>query len=361
MTKQEQKQQREYILELIRSGMAPKDIVDQVGCGLSSVYVIANRNGITINQYNRVMKKNLPDSLINDMKLDAESGMTSDEISNKYNIPSSSVKEICRGHFTNINQYGLIGTAKSGNRISERIAECLPNWEYAGNYTGTDGKCDIRCKTCGTVKTVCSQAIRKQFARCSACFERERIEREEQKQKEREEREAAKKQLQAETAEERRQRIRQREREREKEKRRRERLEHITFTSCMGCGAMFLYDDRTHQKYCSKQCARRLRQKKKEVVRRIRTKAQMVDNDITLEKLYQRDGGICYLCGRVCDWNDRVTIDGTVICGDNYPSIEHVIPLSKNGKHSWANVKLACRKCNNHKRDNIIESVERLA
>ena len=77
----------------------------------------------------------------------------------------------------------------------------------------------------------------------------------------------------------------------------------------MGCGAMFLYDDRTHQKYCSKQCARRLRQKKKEVIRRIRTKAQMVDNDITLEKLYQRDGGICYLCGRVCDWNDRVVID----------------------------------------------------
>lgn len=295
------------------------------------------------------------------MKHDASSGMTSEEIGLKYKIPASSAKEICRGYFQKKNQFGMIGTSQNERRISERIAERLPNWEYAGNYTGTDGECDIRCKTCGTVKHIKAQAIRHRSARCSVCFERERIEREEQKQKRREEREAAKKQLQAETAEERRQRIRQREREREKEKRRRERLEHITFTSCMGCGAMFLYDDRTHQKYCSKQCARRLRQKKKEVVRRIRTKAQMVDNDITLEKLYQRDGGICYLCGRVCDWNDRVVIDGTVICGDNYPSIEHVIPLSKNGKHSWANVKLACRKCNNHKRDIIIESVERLA
>lgn len=359
MTREERKHQTEEIIILIEKGIEPKDIAERVGCCLTKVYNTAKANGYKITK--RINRKDIPIETIEAMKNDASSGMKSEEIGLKYKIPASSAKEICRGYFTNINQYGLIGTAKSGDRISERIAECIPNWEYAGNYTGTDGKCDIRCKTCGTVKTVCSQAIRKRFARCSVCFERERIERKEQEQKRREEREAAKKQLQAETAEERRQRIRQREREREKEKRRRERLEHITFTSCMGCGAMFLYDDRTHQKYCSKQCARRLRQKKKEVVRRIRTKAQMVDNDITLEKLYQRDGGICYLCGRVCDWNDRVVIDGTVICGDNYPSIEHVIPLSKDGKHSWANVKLACRKCNNHKRDNIIESVERLA
>lgn len=360
MTKQEQKQRREYILELIRNGMAPKDIVDQVGCGLSSVYVIANRNGITINQNNRVMKKNLPDALVDAMRFDAASGMTKIEIGNKYNIPASAAKEICNGYFVKKNQWGVHGTLDE-RRVANTIAERLPRWEYAGNYTGTDGECDIRCKTCGTVKHIKSQAIRHRSVRCSVCFERERAEREEQRQKRREEREAAKKQLQAETAEERRQRIRQREREREKEKRRRERLEHITFTSCMVCGAMFLYDDRTHQKYCSKQCARRLRQKKKEVVRRIRTKAQMVDNDITLEKLYQRDGGICYLCGRVCDWNDREVVDGTIICGDTYPSIEHIIPLSKNGKHAWVNVKLACRRCNSHKRDNIIESVERFA
>lgn len=306
-------------------------------------------------------KKDLSAEQIEEIRNYYREGHAATEVCKVFDISIHTAKGLCEGcRSWRLNQYSC-STFDNVANIKAKIADRLPNWEYAGNYTGTDGECDIRCKTCGTVKHVKSQAIRHGSARCSVCFERERIEREEQKQKRREEREAAKKQLQAETAEERRQRIRQREREREKEKRRRERLEHITFTSCMGCGAMFLYDDRTHQKYCSKQCARRLRQKKKEVVRRIRTKAQMVDNDITLEKLYQRDGGICYLCGRVCDWNDRVVIDGTVICGDNYPSIEHVIPLSKNGKHSWANVKLACRKCNNHKRDIIIESVERLA
>lgn len=306
-------------------------------------------------------KKDLSETQIEEIRAYYREGHTAGEVGERFGITIHIAKDLCKGcRSWRLNQYSSPNFDNVAN-VTAKINERLPNWEYAGNYTGTDGECDIRCRTCGTVKTVRSQAIRHGSARCSVCFERERIEREEQKKKEREEREAAKRLLQAETAEERRKRTRQREREREKEKRRRERLEHITFTSCMGCGAMFLYDDRTHQKYCSKQCARRLRQKKKEIVRRIRTKAQMIDNDITLEKLYQRDGGICYLCGRVCDWNDRVVIDGTVICGDNYPSIEHVIPLSKNGKHSWANVKLACRKCNNHKRDNIIESVERLA
>jgi len=34
---------------------------------------------------------------------------------------------------------------------------------------------------------------------------------------------------------------------------------------------------------------------------------------------------------------------------DLYPSIEHVIPIAKGGKHTWDNVKLAHRKCNMEK------------
>lgn len=77
----------------------------------------------------------------------------------------------------------------------------------------------------------------------------------------------------------------------------------------------------------------------------------MVDKDITVEGLFRRDKGICYLCGRECSFDDYVIRDGVFIAGDWYPSIDHVIPLSKGGVHSWDNVKLAHRRCNLIKRD----------
>lgn len=32
--------------------------------------------------------------------------------------------------------------------------------------------------------------------------------------------------------------------------------------------------------------------------------------------------------------------------GPDYPTIDHVIPLSKGGSHTWDNVKVACGECN---------------
>lgn len=317
----------------------------------------ARRNAVLILvEAEMLKKKDLSEAQIEEIRNYYREGHAASEVGEVFGISIHTAKKLCQGcRDWRLNQYSSCGFDNVAN-IKAKIAERLPDWEYAGNYTGTDGKCDIRCKICGTVKHIQSQAIRHGSARCSVCFERERAEREERKRREKEA--SRKPKL---TDEERKQRQRIVRRNYEERKRRKERLEHTSFTSCQCCGAMFLYDDRTHQKYCSKQCAARLRQKRHETERRIRTKAQMVDSDISLERLYQRDGGICYLCGRVCDWNDREVVDGTIICGDTYPSVDHVIPLSKNGKHAWVNVKLACRKCNNHKRDIILKTVERLA
>lgn len=38
-------------------------------------------------------------------------------------------------------------------------------------------------------------------------------------------------------------------------------------------------------------------------------------------------------------------------CGEHADSIDHVVPRSKGGPHSWDNVAAACRSCNHAKRD----------
>ena len=83
-------------------------------------------------------------------------------------------------------------------------------------------------------------------------------------------------------------------------------------------------------------------------VRRMRTRRH--DNDITLEMLFKKDNGVCYLCGDVCDWS-AVDAEGNAL--NEYPSIDHVRPISKGGTHTWDNVKLAHRGCNTAKRDHI--------
>lgn len=74
-----------------------------------------------------------------------------------------------------------------------------------------------------------------------------------------------------------------------------------------------------------------------------------IDKDITLEKLYERDKKRCYICGCYCDYSDHTTKNGYFITGLTYPTIDHVIPLSKGGTHTWDNVKLACMLCNSTK------------
>lgn len=83
-------------------------------------------------------------------------------------------------------------------------------------------------------------------------------------------------------------------------------------------------------------------------LRRERIRAGKVE-DVTLDALIKRDGGICYLCGK------KVTKRRKFKRGEKrgdmrmYPSVDHVIPVSRGGSHTWNNVKLAHRSCNSKK------------
>lgn len=53
--------------------------------------------------------------------------------------------------------------------------------------------------------------------------------------------------------------------------------------------------------------------------------------------VFARDGHICQYCG------------------DSAENIDHVIPRSRGGMHTWDNVVASCRPCNARKRDHMLE------
>lgn len=72
------------------------------------------------------------------------------------------------------------------------------------------------------------------------------------------------------------------------------------------------------------------------------------DEGVTLKQVRIKYKDICQICGK--------PIDATAIENGHikrlYPTIDHIIPLSKGGAHTWDNVQLAHMMCNSGKRDN---------
>lgn len=101
---------------------------------------------------------------------------------------------------------------------------------------------------------------------------------------------------------------------------------------------------------CSKKYANRENYLRRERLKRLNGKIHW---DISIERLMKRDGKRCYLCGVKVDIKDISVIDNNMIHGDMYPSIDHVIPLAKEGTHTWDNVRLAHRLCNSIKSDKV--------
>lgn len=106
-------------------------------------------------------------------------------------------------------------------------------------------------------------------------------------------------------------------------------------------------------RYCSDPCLRRATSQRKHIRRRgQRRKAEL----IPIEEIYQRDGGRCALCyGRVpADFGFKVSYPRA-------PTLDHIIPLSKGGKHSRCNVQLAHLGCNSGKSNRACGSQLRLS
>ena len=116
---------------------------------------------------------------------------------------------------------------------------------------------------------------------------------------------------------------------------------------CKYCGKEFQLEYKKSKRYCSDECKRKQERHDQHCRYKKRLQNKIVDSDITLAKLVERDNHICALCGGEVDWNDfKLDDNGNFVAGDNYPSIDHIVPLALGGLHSWDNVQLAHFTCN---------------
>lgn len=67
--------------------------------------------------------------------------------------------------------------------------------------------------------------------------------------------------------------------------------------------------------------------------------------------------GICYLCGEPVDPANCAWINGAFVTGWRYPTLDHVVPILRGGKHEADNVRLAHKWCNTVKRNHTADEV----
>lgn len=102
-----------------------------------------------------------------------------------------------------------------------------------------------------------------------------------------------------------------------------------------------------HSRMCSDVCA-------KEAKRRLHKIGKLQRNarlrGVSAEKVdplrvFERDKWRCKLCGCKTPKAKRGTY------ADDAPELDHILPLSKGGEHSYRNTQCACRRCNGSKSD----------
>lgn len=110
---------------------------------------------------------------------------------------------------------------------------------------------------------------------------------------------------------------------------------------CVDCGCDTV--GTKAKKRCSA-CARKMRNKGIRSDRRIVERARrhgVVVYAVNRVKVYDRDGWTCYVCG--------VQVVRSKMYRPDQATLDHIIPLSLGGPHTYDNVKTCCHRCNSTK------------
>lgn len=87
-------------------------------------------------------------------------------------------------------------------------------------------------------------------------------------------------------------------------------------------------------------------------IRRARLRETEVDAAVTVKSLRKMHGDDCCYCGVTMDFKVRARSEGIA---RNRASLEHVLPLSRGGTHTFDNAALACHHCNVSKNRKTVE------
>lgn len=271
------------------------------------------------------------------------SGKGYNEICRLTGMTKNQVGYICRRNGAG----GFVGGSYplTEQQVSDIVSES--GFDYVGGYEATKKPITVRCRQCGRTFGRQFHIFRdvvngtwSQKNWCPFCYNdhltRERKRREADQEHEAQEKAQQKAERLSRTVND-------------------ELTKRLAIHVCKNCGKEFsqMITGYNSTKYCSEKCQNRYFNRRRCEKRYKKLMAREHDNDISLEKLFNRDHGTCYLCGKQCDWSDGEEREGVFIAGSHYPSIDHIVPVSKGGTHTWNNVRLACRECNWIKRDTI--------
>jgi 5-methylcytosine-specific restriction endonuclease McrA len=104
---------------------------------------------------------------------------------------------------------------------------------------------------------------------------------------------------------------------------------------CASCGENFTPTGGAN-KFCSRVCSQRALDAQRSAHRRGAAAANYVDP----YRVFVRDGWCCQICGGKTPRSLRGKHK------DRSPELDHILPLSKGGPHTYDNVQCACRRCN---------------
>lgn len=319
-------------------GMTRKEIAERIGKPYNTVTAALRKYGINVVRKKRVVTKHTKrgpkPQTIKIVEL-RKKGLLYKEIADMVGCSECTVKEACVKY--GLKQQFPVTTDEAVGYIDKA------GYDYIQGFVKTRSKVTVRCRLCGGTFDRMYKYFRdtvlgtnRNKLTCPHCFAIN-VEEYRKRKKEPKEREA---QMKAQ------QRAEQLSRKVNNQLARR-----LAIHVCKNCGQEFCMASTGYnsEQYCSDKCQKRWHNRIKNDKRIKRMETGEHDIDITLDKLFRRDGGVCYICGKMCDWTDIVEKDGAMIAGDSYPSIDHVKPLSKGGSHTWDNLRLACRRCNTAK------------
>ena len=259
-------------------------------------------------------------------------------IANELNLTKSKVQYICRKHKLNgvmserSNQYGSLEERENMFRL--KFESRYSDFEYHSDFINVDSPFKSKCKKCGYIEERHAQCVRHDnlninCKKCGLVLKLTKSIGLKISQYEERERKELRLKIQEEIAG----------------------LQNIKDNhkhsfKCKNCNR-FCFTNLSGKKFCCNNCRNRFHNRKKELKRRERIfKNGGVDHDITLDKLADRDEMTCHICDKKVDWSDYNMIEGHFCVGKDYPSVDHVRPISKGGRHVWDNVKLAHHYCN---------------